>query len=66
MAPAVASNRDAAVCPTDDEAITPRNRTRSWDYVWRSGVAGGLAGCAVSTILECQTETRAARIRLLT
>ncbi|EFY98206.2 mitochondrial carrier protein LEU5 [Metarhizium robertsii ARSEF 23] len=51
MAPAVASNRDAAVCPTDDEAITPRNRTRSWDYVWRSGVAGGLAGCAAKTIV---------------
>lgn len=40
---------DPAVCPTDEEAITPRNKTRSWDYVWRTGVAGGLAGCAVRT-----------------
>ncbi|EFY92657.1 mitochondrial carrier protein LEU5 [Metarhizium acridum CQMa 102] len=51
MAPAVANKRDPAVCPTDDEAITPRNTTRSWDYVWRSGVAGGLAGCAAKTIV---------------
>ncbi|OAA48372.1 mitochondrial carrier protein LEU5 [Metarhizium rileyi] len=48
---AVGDKRDAAVCPTDDEAITPRNKTRSWDYVWRSGVAGGLAGCAAKTIV---------------
>lgn len=41
--------KDPAVCPTDDEALTPRKQaTRSWDYVWRSGVAGGMAGCAVS------------------
>lgn len=41
--------KDPAVCPTDDEALTPRTQsTRSWDYVWRSGVAGGMAGCAVS------------------
>lgn len=25
-----------------------RNKTRSWDYVWKSGFAGGIAGCAVS------------------
>lgn len=42
--------KDPAVCPTDQEAITPQNKTRSWDYVWRTGVAGGLAGCAVRTI----------------
>ncbi len=42
--------KDPAVCPTDDEAVMPQSKTstRSWDYVWRSGVAGGFAGCAVS------------------
>jgi hypothetical protein len=25
-----------------------RHRTRTFDYVWRSFVAGGLAGCVVS------------------
>lgn len=44
--------KDVPVCPTDDEAIVPRRKTKntsrqSWDYVWKSGVAGGLAGCAV-------------------
>lgn len=37
------------VCPTDSEAVTPRRKTQTLDYVWRSGVAGGLAGCTVST-----------------
>lgn len=38
-----------AVCPTDDEAVVPRKKVdkQSWDYVWRSGTAGGIAGCAV-------------------
>ena len=45
--------KDPAVCPTDDEATVPhaqrqqRNK-QSLDYLWRSGVAGGFAGCAVS------------------
>lgn len=43
-----AEKRDPAVCPTGDEALTPRKDTRSLSYAWRSGVAGGLAGCAVS------------------
>jgi solute carrier family 25 protein 16 len=30
-------------------AASSRNKTRSWDYIWRSGVAGGLAGCAAKT-----------------
>lgn len=45
---------EVTVCPTDDEAAVPRpkkdsdsQKKRSLDYVWRSGVAGGLAGCAV-------------------
>jgi solute carrier family 25 protein 16 len=46
----VASAKQPAVCPTDDEAQVPRKTAkdkRSFDYVWRSGVAGGMAGCAV-------------------
>ncbi|QPG95028.1 hypothetical protein C2857_007520 [Epichloe festucae Fl1] len=43
--------KDPAVCPTDEEAITPKNKTRSWNYVWRSGVAGGVAGCAAKTMV---------------
>ncbi|GAB0137226.1 hypothetical protein EsDP_00005502 [Epichloe bromicola] len=43
--------KEPAVCPTDEEAITPKNKTRSWDYVWRSGVAGGVAGCAAKTMV---------------
>lgn len=31
-----------------DNAAANYSKTRSWDYVWRSGVAGGVAGCAVS------------------
>lgn len=44
------TKKDPALCPTDHEAVMPERKapTRSWDYVWRSGVAGGLAGCAVS------------------
>ena len=44
-----APKKEPPVCPTDDETIAPKAKTRSWDYVWRSGVAGGVAGCAVST-----------------
>ncbi|KAK5987927.1 Mitochondrial carrier protein LEU5 [Cladobotryum mycophilum] len=43
--------KDPALCPTDDEALTPRTKTRTWDYAWRSGVAGGLAGCAAKTMV---------------
>ncbi|PHH69310.1 hypothetical protein CDD83_5768 [Cordyceps sp. RAO-2017] len=42
---------EPAICATDDEALTPRKDTRTWDYVWRSGVAGGLAGCAAKTVV---------------
>ncbi|PHH69790.1 hypothetical protein CDD80_6501 [Ophiocordyceps camponoti-rufipedis] len=40
-----------AVCPTDEEALTPRKDKSSWDYVWKSGVAGGFAGCAAKTVV---------------
>jgi solute carrier family 25 protein 16 len=41
---------DPALCPTDEDATAPKKRAPeklSLDYVWRSGLAGGLAGCAV-------------------
>ena len=44
--------REPAICPTDDEAIAPRKKPvdkRSLDYLWRTGVAGGVAGCAVGS-----------------
>lgn len=42
---------NVAVCPTDDEAVVPRKVDKqSLDYLWRSGTAGGVAGCAVSTL----------------
>ncbi|KAH6631834.1 mitochondrial carrier domain-containing protein [Chaetomium tenue] len=50
----VASRKEPAVCPTDDEAQVPRKTAkdkRSFDYVWRSGIAGGMAGCAAKTIV---------------
>lgn len=39
-----------SVCPTDAEAVVPRKKVdkQSFDYLWRSGTAGGVAGCAVS------------------
>lgn len=46
--------RDLAVCPTDDEAVTPKkNKThkQSLDYLWRTGLAGGLAGSAGKTVV---------------
>lgn len=45
--------REPAICPTDDEhgsIAADKHRKvdkQSWDYLWRSGVAGGFAGCAV-------------------
>ncbi|OBR12469.1 Mitochondrial carrier protein [Colletotrichum higginsianum IMI 349063] len=44
--------RAPPVCPTDDdETIETRKQTRTFDYIWRSGVAGGLAGCAAKTVV---------------
>jgi solute carrier family 25 protein 16 len=48
------------VCPTDDEAKVPRKvitDKRSFEYVWKSGVAGGFAGCAVGFTLFGATTT---------
>lgn len=48
------ARRQLAVCPTDDDTIAPQRKKRnkqSLDYIWRSGVAGGLAGCAAKTVV---------------
>lgn len=49
---AAIKTKEPAICPTDQETVTPKRNTQSLDYVWRSGVAGGMAGCAVSLILR--------------
>ncbi|KAH8881008.1 mitochondrial carrier protein LEU5 [Thozetella sp. PMI_491] len=44
--------RDLTLRATDETAGGPRRKIsdrRSFDYLWRSGVAGGLAGCAAKT-----------------
>ncbi|KAL1625268.1 coenzyme A transporter [Diplodia seriata] len=53
--------RGPAICPTDDDAIVPRKSAvqsdakkldkRSWEYMFKSGVAGGVAGCAAKTVV---------------
>ncbi|PBP18568.1 hypothetical protein BUE80_DR010649 [Diplocarpon rosae] len=43
-----------AICPTDDDAIareTKKPHKQSLDYIWRTGVAGGLAGSAAKTLV---------------
>jgi hypothetical protein len=44
--------KEPVLCPTDNEAILPKKKLnkQSWDYVIKSGVAGGLAGCSVSDL----------------
>ncbi|KAI3397750.1 hypothetical protein diail_10403 [Diaporthe ilicicola] len=43
---------NVAVCPTDDEAVVPRKVDKqSLNYLWRSGTAGGFAGCAAKTVV---------------
>ncbi|TVY84687.1 Mitochondrial carrier protein LEU5 [Lachnellula suecica] len=49
-----ARRKDLAVCPTDDDTIAPKRPHRqkqSFDYLWRSGLAGGLAGSAAKTVV---------------
>ncbi|KAM0277156.1 hypothetical protein ACHAQH_006002 [Verticillium albo-atrum] len=46
-----ADKKNPPICPTDDDTVALRQKTRSFDYLWRSGVAGGLAGCAAKTVV---------------
>ncbi|KAG7137909.1 Mitochondrial carrier protein LEU5 like [Verticillium longisporum] len=47
-----ADKKTPPLCPTDDDdTVALRKKTRSFDYLWRSGVAGGLAGCAAKTVV---------------
>ncbi|UKZ85672.1 uncharacterized protein TrAFT101_001521 [Trichoderma asperellum] len=48
-AASAAPRRKEAASPKSDEISAHRAKTRSWDYIWRSGVAGGVAGCAAKT-----------------
>ncbi|KAH7017281.1 mitochondrial carrier domain-containing protein [Ilyonectria destructans] len=43
--------KEAAVYTSNDEAVAPKRKTQSFDYVWRSAVAGGMAGCAAKTVV---------------
>jgi solute carrier family 25 protein 16 len=58
------AGREPTICPTDDNAILPRKQHKlyrdsgeildkqSWEYIIKSGVAGGLAGCAVCDLYQ--------------
>ncbi|KFH43739.1 Mitochondrial carrier protein-like protein [Hapsidospora chrysogenum ATCC 11550] len=48
--PAAVATKNQHPSPVQKDRSVPRN-TRSWDYVWRSGVAGGVAGCAAKTLV---------------
>jgi len=50
--PLEATPDTANICPTDTDAIIPRKQKhkvdkQSTEYIVKSGLAGGLAGCAV-------------------
>jgi solute carrier family 25 protein 16 len=50
-----AERKKLAICPTDDDTIAPKGKKphkQSLDYVWRTGLAGGLAGSAVCLVLH--------------
>ncbi|KAH7238375.1 mitochondrial carrier domain-containing protein [Fusarium tricinctum] len=37
--------------PADTDAVAPKAQMNSFEYIWKSGVAGGLAGCAGKTVV---------------
>ena len=63
-----ARKKQLAICPTDDDTIAPKAKKphkQSFDYIWRTGVAGGLAGSAVRSYpLQFNTQTLADYVRL--
>jgi solute carrier family 25 protein 16 len=38
---------EPAICPTDDDVIAKKPHKQSFDYIWRTGLAGGVAASAV-------------------
>lgn len=52
--------------PPDDDTVSFRKQTRTWNYMWRSGVAGGLAGCAVRRVFLYSSPLALSAIDLLT
>ena len=52
--PAAVTSKGQLPQPAQQNVTTPKDK-RSWDYIWRSGVAGGLAGCAVGFPLPFST-----------
>ncbi|KAF2761778.1 mitochondrial carrier [Pseudovirgaria hyperparasitica] len=53
-------HRDPPLCPTDEDSIIPKKEDRSEvryvnrrsnEYIIKSGIAGGLAGCAAKTMV---------------
>jgi len=49
-----ARRKQLAICPTDDDAIASKAKKphkQSFDYIWRTGLAGGLAGSAAKTVV---------------
>ncbi|KAF2276230.1 mitochondrial carrier protein-like protein LEU5 [Westerdykella ornata] len=62
QAPSMARKPPAPLCPTDQEALVPEKHEspgqkptktdkRSAEYLLKSGLAGGLAGCAAKTVV---------------
>ncbi|KAJ4154062.1 hypothetical protein LMH87_010526 [Akanthomyces muscarius] len=52
VAAAKQAKTEPALCPTDDEnKVMPKSKAFSFDYAWRSGVAGGVAGCTAKTLV---------------
>ncbi|KAM0231086.1 hypothetical protein ACHAP5_011182 [Fusarium lateritium] len=45
------SHTEPAERPTDTDAVAPKAQMNSFEYIWKSGVAGGLAGCAGKTVV---------------
>ncbi len=58
--------KERVVSPADDNSIAPKARKphkQSLDYIWRTGVAGGLAGSAVRLPLpHLQSNTNILRV----
>lgn len=55
MDAATAEHGKLSICPTVDDTVAPTSKKphkQSFDYIWRTGLAGGLAGSAVGVPLD--------------